>query len=105
MKHISYWESIDGLKFDDEIDCREHELSLILEREPNLIVIDREGTKYLGPCLLEDNVHNYSTKIIVKTQEALGTLLLVKDFTGFYYGVDDVGEWNYNEAKDKWEKA
>ena len=76
-----------------------------MEKEPNLIVTDREGSKYLGSCLLEDDVYNRSTKIIVKTQEALKTLLLVKDFTGFYYDVDDVGEWNYNEAKGKWEKA
>lgn len=101
MKIIYTYMANDGSFFSNEDECIRYEMNLILA-DTTLRVY--KGNKRLKD-LLSDDTHNYCTRVVVPDQDALYDLDVVKDYTGYYYGIDNVGTWKYNDENSSWERV
>ena len=101
MEVITIYKSIDGHEFDYESECLEYEMKLLLTNTKLRVY---KGNRRLTD-LLSDDTYNYCTKVVVPDRDALYDLNMIKDYNGYYDGIDSVGTWKYNDENHSWERA
>ncbi len=102
MKHIEYWVAEDGTEFSSETECEEHELKRKLLDTELRVICPETNSAYFGPLIIEQEVHNQCDCVIVRSTKALEDLQAIQKFTGFYDGIDGLGEWKYDDCENKW---
>lgn len=103
MKTITTYTYIssDGIFFFNEDECIKYEMNLVLD---NTTLRVYKGNKRLKDLMSYDT-YNYCTKVVVPDQDALYDLNMIKDYNGYYYGIDSVGTWKYNDKNSSWERV
>ena len=91
----------DGTQFDDEYACTDYEWKLNHPHLKDVHVFDKDGNEFEN--IFSEDTYNYSTKIVVTSNEAVKALQDFADYTGYcYYGhVDKVGEWKFDESEER----
>jgi len=104
MKHVEYWIADDGTQFDDEIDCKRYELKQRLSQTTLQVINSETGIAYEGQSIITQKTYNECEAVIVKDDKALSDMKAIQDFTGFYYEIDSIGKWRYDDDECKWIK-
>lgn len=100
------YKSDDGMIFDNEFDCIDHEWRLKHDKSIRLIEFyDKEGN--IIDDKLSENSYNTVQTIVVPTIEALNTLRQIAEYTGFcnYFDVEDIGKWQWDDKENKYMKV
>ena len=87
----------DGTEFDDEIDCENYEWKLKHPHLNDVHIFDEHDNEFKN--IFEEASYDYSTKIIITTEEALKDFQEFAKYTGFicYENIDKVGEWKFDD--------
>jgi hypothetical protein len=94
------YESFDGIQFENEIDCIEHEWRKDHPLLNNILMYEDGGTPITNP-LDEDNYFK-CVKVIVHSDEEVATLHDLVEFTGFeeYERIDSPGIWRWKREDE-----
>jgi hypothetical protein len=91
----------DGTQFDDRFDCEDYEWKLNHPHLKDVHIFDKDGNKFDN--VFSEDAYNYSDKIVVTSNGAVKDLHDLANYTGYCYyeHVNEVGEWRFDETKEK----
>ena len=100
MKELRIYMADDDTQFNNKHDCLKHELETRLNTSPLKIYKD----DIILSDLMSTKTYQESTKVEIPDKAALKDMLYLQHFTGFYYDIDSVGTWSYDNDNGKWNK-
>ena len=100
MKEITLYQAEDGRIFDNLSDCSLHEIT---ERIKNtgIKMYDKNGKAFSTTTYLSDDTYNNIETIIISNEQDLEDIQKIYDYTGFYYGIDRIGTWVWDDKEQK----
>ena len=101
MEQIIMYKARDGKIFENEDDCWKHEEDII-DKTTYLRVYKKNGERIHN--LFKETNYNKSYRVVIPNESALSDVKQLYRWLGFYYGIDSIGTWYYDEANDKWVK-
>ncbi len=92
----------DGTIFEDEYKCILYEFNLKI-KDANIIILDKNGNK-LNNIETKDT-YNKAYWVIINNEVALDVMYDIRNFTGFYIGINCVGTWKYDDVNNEWNQV
>lgn len=98
MKHIEYYESNDGTKFNDKIDCIEYELINSYHNTKGLVIKDFKGNTIND---IYDQMLSDAEIILIKDEQGLEILNLLAEYYRYEQLPYKIGcyWWGYREQR------
>jgi hypothetical protein len=90
----------DGTQFDDEFECEAYEWKLNHLNLKDVHAFNKDGIEFED--IFSEETYNYSTKIVVSSDEAAKELQELARYTGYccYEDIDKAGEWIFDEKQE-----
>lgn len=106
MEIITTYKSVDGKMFDDELECRQHELD-ILESISDLEIYGPHNKRL--HVWYSEATYNKSVKIVIPSELAVEDLMQIQHFCGFYCdipaNIESIGVWKFNRTSERFERV
>ena len=98
-----WYESEDGIYFEDEDECVAHEKKLDHPHLSTIVFFNLKGEKYtIGDNIFDDDIYQHAEKVIIHDESELADFIWLAEEAGWaeFYQIKEVGEWNRYE--DSW---
>lgn len=95
-----WYESKDGIYFEDEDKCKAHEDKLNHPHLGTIIFFNLEGKQYsIGDDIFDEDIYQKAEKVIIHNELELADFMWLVDETGWaeFNQIKEVGEWNRYE--------
>lgn len=91
----------DGTQFDNEFDCEDYEWKLSHPNLKDVHIFDKDGNEFED--IFSEDAYNYSSKIVVSSDEAAKEMQDLANFTGYCYyeHINKAGEWIFDDSKEE----
>ena len=104
-----WYESEDGVFFDDEGKCYEHEQKQKHTHLNSIVFFDKEENKYtIGEDIFNDDIYQKAEKVIIHNEEEYNDFAWIADECGWaeFYLIKEPGEWIRREElwDGRWER-
>ena len=99
MKEIIIYLADDGTVFNNEFDCQEYELGLLIKQyQGSLRFYEFDKTRIVNDKTILDGDTVFF--IDVADEESLSFLKKLNEWNGMFYDIDSVGKWQYVKNTD-----
>ena len=90
----------DGTQFDNEFKCEDYEWKLKHTNIKDAHAFNKDGIEFED--IFSEDTYNYSTKIIVSSDEAARELQELCNYTGYvcYKSINKAGEWIFDDRQE-----
>ena len=104
-----WYESDDGIFFEDELDCEMHEQKQKHTHLNTIIFFDKENVSYnISENIYDDEIYQHAEKVIIHNKEELADFIWLADECGWaeFYQITEPGSWIREERNwdGRWTK-
>jgi hypothetical protein len=99
-----WYESEDGIYFEDEYECEAHEQKLAHPNLNTIVFFDLENEEYtIGDNILDEDIYQRAEKVIIHNERELNDFMWLADECGWseFTQIEEIGEWN-RYTTDSW---